>query len=687
MACGSGLHLGRELHLKLYHDAQDQCSTTIKSVDYAAKGLLEDAFWTQANIYPPLLRKNQIVPGTEDYSLTLHLAALALGLRHADCRRSELANFRSEGRESSLHRLLRTVIDSQISAADTLDVLQAVVILSNLEYSSGRYLSATSYLHYACVRISKPANDVISHELSFSDNDVLLRRAVLRTCEFLQMQWMVFLPETLSGLHIPPAVTARLSHNSKTIHSWVKYGGTNDTFSIYHALLDLLAVVLSITQISAPPADSYHETVFAQLCKLETRQAHFRRTIPERFQWRKDTWRTASVPMFLLHLQFCVVSVLLYGRLAQAAKLNCIDKLPHSLDETLGRYYGRLKRGADKLACSIPRFFERFDTHFAPATMVIQLGVALNALLDVGNTYGVKEQTAILPGLKSCVTALDKLSQQHKLARDLTSLAGKHLTSLQSLVERASKSSVLGPGENNSFPGDAARSWQSASPPELTISDPLANAARHDTSTVKAQTGPPFTITSSAPRVQSAEMPKPMIWISQAAVIEDPIFPAYSREILALFNMYSNEKNDKPVESSLEPRISWRANDTHEWHRRISQRDIPEKVASPTFIASDPQMSISPPNPIGGQGPTSGNVSQPPGLPATGDNDNEFSDPAVLGSHNFDVDAFCSAMNCQDFSQPMDWIPELDFDSWIDLPVPDVPVPPIFGEMGTHTRN
>ncbi|KAL2414095.1 hypothetical protein ABEF95_004050 [Exophiala dermatitidis] len=661
MAFTRGLHLGRELHAKLYHDTQLQCSTALESIDHVARGLLEDAFWAQADIYPPLFRKTQISPAHEDYSLTLHLATLALGMRHADRRRTELAPFWTGTRESSLHCLLRTVIDTQISVADTVDVLQAVVILSNLEYSCGRYLSATTYLHYAFARISNPTNDMVSVELCQSDDDLLLRRALIRVCRFLHMQWMSFHPTNLPGLHLPPTAIAQALRNSETGHAWVKYDGDNDNFSIYHALLELLSIIPSTTQMSTLSTDTSCKNVYAQLCKVETTLIHFRRTIPARFQWNGDTWRTASVPMFLLHLQLCVASVLLYGRLAQAAKSNCTSELSASPDEVLDRCYAKVKRGSSKLACSVPRFFERYDSSYAPGTMVTQLGVAVNALLDAHGAFGVKGKTAVLPALKCCVVALETLSERHQLAEDLASLATKHLASFWCVTDGASKSPVPGLEGNNVPTEEDPGAQQPANGQRLPGSGPRAEAARPAIRIASTQKG------SSVSRKRSAEHPESGEWIRHAAVIEDPIFPAYSREMSVLFSMYREEKKHKSVGSSLQFDSDWLTHSTRDRHRSISQQDVSEQAASLTTMASDSTSSLSPPNPIECQGSTPGND---PALSGTEDIVDYLLDMGV--PHDFDIDGFCSALNGYGCNQTMDWAPDCDLESWINLPVPDM---------------
>jgi hypothetical protein len=131
----------------------DHCISIIKGLDPALRSYLLDQFWSRFNSCIPVVHKGAFLASLDDEngefcSPELHLAALAMGFRRADHRRSDVQQLALPNWDSILHKNLRLIIDNLSTQNEprTNTHAQAVIILAQLEWERGRDHSAKLYL-------------------------------------------------------------------------------------------------------------------------------------------------------------------------------------------------------------------------------------------------------------------------------------------------------------------------------------------------------------------------------------------------------------------------------------------------------------------------------------------------------------------------------------------------------------
>lgn len=138
-----------DLYNASYSDAAirlaDHCVSIITGLDSALQIYLLDQFWSHFNSCIPVVHKSAFLASLEEAygdfcSPELHLAALAMGLRRADHRRSDVLQLSLPDWDSILHKKLRLVIDNLSTQNERRNIthVQAVIILAQLEWERGR---------------------------------------------------------------------------------------------------------------------------------------------------------------------------------------------------------------------------------------------------------------------------------------------------------------------------------------------------------------------------------------------------------------------------------------------------------------------------------------------------------------------------------------------------------------------
>jgi len=178
-------NVSQQLQSILHKKHSVRCQETIDSLDGEIKGCLEALFWKHFNSYMPLVLEAHLAAQNRDYSSFLHLAVLATGLRFVGTGRERITVSKSTKNNLSLHQDLRAAFDGQLFTPRSLHDAQALVLLADLEYGSGRYCSAFSYLQQAQeIVITKS----MLHDTAVADEDVILYRMVSRACEYFWLQ-------------------------------------------------------------------------------------------------------------------------------------------------------------------------------------------------------------------------------------------------------------------------------------------------------------------------------------------------------------------------------------------------------------------------------------------------------------------------------------------------------------------
>lgn len=187
----------------------DHCVSIITGLDFALQIYLLDQFWSHFNSCIPVVHKPTFLASLEDgygdfCSPELHLAVLAMGLRRADRRRSDVLQLSLPNWDSILHKKLRLVIDNLSTQNERRSIThaQAFIILAQLEWERGRDHTARLHLGrfssntWQGIQYSQPADtaftmieEIRNHRHEFdtavSDDEIIVQRIALRAVSFI----------------------------------------------------------------------------------------------------------------------------------------------------------------------------------------------------------------------------------------------------------------------------------------------------------------------------------------------------------------------------------------------------------------------------------------------------------------------------------------------------------------------
>lgn len=121
----------------------------IKSVPREVRDELMDCFWTYYNSIVPIVHKDLFVRDEGRmgpfYSPPLHLCILAIGLRYVDKRTLPFRAYGHARYGSKFHLQARSLLDSDLAMHSSIPLMQAMLLMSDLEGAVQRYHAGWIY--------------------------------------------------------------------------------------------------------------------------------------------------------------------------------------------------------------------------------------------------------------------------------------------------------------------------------------------------------------------------------------------------------------------------------------------------------------------------------------------------------------------------------------------------------------
>jgi hypothetical protein len=104
---------------------------------------LMDLFWQHYNSYLHVLHQEAFIEDrengrTQNYSPFLHICVLAMGFRFADRSRPDMQRITVSGRESTLHREAKYMLDYELERPGGIPSVVALLLLGDMECAVGR---------------------------------------------------------------------------------------------------------------------------------------------------------------------------------------------------------------------------------------------------------------------------------------------------------------------------------------------------------------------------------------------------------------------------------------------------------------------------------------------------------------------------------------------------------------------
>ncbi|KAI0905640.1 fungal-specific transcription factor domain-containing protein [Ustulina deusta] len=262
------------------------------------------------------------------YSSFLHVVMLALGWRFANKDRCDIARINLGNHESAIHREAKYMLEKDLERPMGISSVQSLLLLGDLECGVGRDNTGWMYAGMA----NRLAFDIGLHvdcsSIGLPDQEVRVRRRVMKACVLYDKYWALFLGRATSlksrdiGFDLSKAVTS-------TIHSYghntCVSADTETIEEIYEQLFELMGLAgrivenrsrampsHSVSRAASFTIDEAEKNSSADMSILDRQLRDWYQRLPSHLAWGPDNIRTAPSSYFLLHEQYHALVILLH---------------------------------------------------------------------------------------------------------------------------------------------------------------------------------------------------------------------------------------------------------------------------------------------------------------------------------------------------------------------------------------
>ncbi|KAI1291546.1 fungal-specific transcription factor domain-containing protein [Xylaria venustula] len=314
-------------------------SLTPKTYDY-----LMQNFWRHQNsVFQVVDRADfEADRGSEApkfYSSFLHVIMLALGWQFANKDSCDVARTNLGNHESSMHREAKSMLDMDLERPMGVSSVQSLLLLGDLEYGVGRENTGWMYIGMAnrlALDMGLNVNCSNSRLLELPDQEIRVRRRVMKACVVYETYWALFLGRRANIER--GEIDFNASETTSPSHPYRHGTGTpTDTRSSEEEINDQLfelmrlasRIMESRTRLSRsrnPTASFTTETAkhtSTDVSILDQQLQDWYQRLPNHLIWSPKNIRNAPFSYFLLHEQYQAVVILLHSSLeAQGLAYN-----------------------------------------------------------------------------------------------------------------------------------------------------------------------------------------------------------------------------------------------------------------------------------------------------------------------------------------------------------------------------
>lgn len=295
------------------------CYRTLADVPADMDHYLMDLFW---NKYNSILRvvdqnafcKDQKSGGSASYSGFLHLVCLAMAVRFADKNRTGIKQIMADDKHSVFHREAKFLLDRELDNPQGCTVIQAVLILSDLESACGRDDLAAMHITTSCHLAFDFGLNIDCSSLELPETEMTFRRSLLRSCIIYDQAWALYLgrPTNIKLADISSVcLTSNTGSSLSSSPSGLQHAATNESASshedlhgqILDALLELSTLSAEIQALSQPilsPGAFGEESRLPDIAMLNTKLKAWAANLPPRLTWTAENIKDASRVFFLM---------------------------------------------------------------------------------------------------------------------------------------------------------------------------------------------------------------------------------------------------------------------------------------------------------------------------------------------------------------------------------------------------
>ena len=385
-----------EEHNRQAVEQRRRTQRVLSTLPQETQDYLMEMFWQYYNSVIHIIHETAFKEGLragqgQFYSPFLHICILAMGYRHADKSRSDIMKMSLPGRESTLHREAKYMLDYELERPGGVTSVQALLLLGDLECGVGRDNLGwliSGMANRLCFDIGLHLDNSNS---GLGQREVEIGRMTLWACVIYDRYWALFLGRP-TALKPEDLEVYRLAQQFERLGSLEPAGPSKSVEKqIYEALLDLMELAGKITEImdkaSKPNAQLDHH-VYITMAALNRELETWYRRLPHSLQWTADNIEGAPFSYFLLHQQYHAAMILLHRQFAQYDDVagGSADQGSDAGDFSQASYFATLSRlTCTKSAGRIAQIFwqhrQRYETKKIFVTGLQHAGTAAIALV------------------------------------------------------------------------------------------------------------------------------------------------------------------------------------------------------------------------------------------------------------------------------------------------------------------
>ncbi|KAF2841011.1 hypothetical protein M501DRAFT_930351 [Patellaria atrata CBS 101060] len=349
---------------------------------------LMDLFWQHYNcvmhvVHREAFNEDHESGRTQFYSGFLHICMLAVGYRFADKTRLDIQRLTLPGKESTLHREAKFMLDYELERPGGIPSVAALLMIGDLECQVGRDNSGWLYGGIA-IRL---AFDIGLHldcrSSGLPQREVDIRHMTLWACVIYDKYWALFLgrPTSMKSSDIE---IHSLANQFERLGTCRPAGVERSVETmIYEALLDVMELAGKITENIDPRSQSDDRNAYLRMAALDREFGNWYARLPEPLRWTPHNINNAPFSFFLLHQQYHCALILLHRPFAMYE-----EPATSETEEGNGHdnHFSALSRTVcTKHAIRVARIFwqhrQRFDTKQICIIGLQHAGTAATALV------------------------------------------------------------------------------------------------------------------------------------------------------------------------------------------------------------------------------------------------------------------------------------------------------------------
>ncbi|KIV89640.1 hypothetical protein PV10_07026 [Exophiala mesophila] len=405
--------------------AQDRVSYDSWQEDNQLRRVLDDVapdldtylmglFWSRYNntlfvIDQDAFTNDRINRGTTYYSSFLHLVCLAVASRFADRNHKGMSQISLSDGQSTFQREAKYILHRVLEEPRSLTLVQALLVLSDVEFSQGRYDLTAIHISTACRLAFEFGLNLDSAQFDLSESERRFRKNLLRSCIIHDWAWAMHggRPANIKLADISPSYFEPKSNTQPSRgddnQAWTRNSDRSLHEQTLDALIELSGYSSQIQNLVQPrliPETIADENRLTDVTFLDARLKTWYSTLPPRLMWTAENIKTASRLYFIMHQQLHLSQLILHG--AYGRYEDAVGLKPQSLE-----IFGGLIR----------------DDRTVTAWQHIARSLTMNAALKIVQSFSIYRQrfstgqTGVL-AFQQAATAFPALMCNIKLCKD-----------------------------------------------------------------------------------------------------------------------------------------------------------------------------------------------------------------------------------------------------------------------------